>query len=235
MKARAPAADRMARLFRQLTKLPARGRAVAKLKMRLERLLMRLVTAEGLPAVDAATVALNARGRRLRLVGKHRAGRKWREDLEAGRTLEIDVIAGQFYRSTHVDYRVVREPRLTPRQRVIRGLQEAFYSRYMAVGQKAYGDPRHRPTPPDRLVLLIGELEADVNNGGFDQYLINKGRRRARAALAALRAVGARKTAGMLAKAMAPRATPAELAALDERFYRVPEDLAVFTARHVKL
>ena len=105
----------------------------------------------------------------------------------------------------------------------------------MTVGQKAYRDPRYRLAPADRLVLLIGELEADVNNGGFDQYLTNKGRRRARAALAALRTVGARKTAGMLAKAMAPRATPAQLPALDERFYRVPEDLAVFTARRVGL
>ena len=35
---------------------------------------------------------LNARDRRLRLVGKHRVGRKWREELTAGRALEIDVI-----------------------------------------------------------------------------------------------------------------------------------------------
>ena len=235
MNAQATAVERMARLLRKLTALRTRSRAAGALRMRLERLLLRLAAAEGLPAVDRTIVALNARGRRLRLVGKHRAGRKWREELAARRALEIDVITGQFYRSTHVNYRVVREPRLTPRQRATRVLQEAFYSRYTAVGQKAYRDPRYRLTPPDRLVLLIGELEADVNNGGFDQYLINKGRRRARAALAALRSVGARKTAGMLAKAMAPRATPAELSALDERFYRVPEDLAVFTARHVKL
>lgn len=94
--------------------------------------------------------------------------------------------------------------RLTPRQRRIHAGQEAFYARYMAVGQKAYRDPRYRLTPDDRLVLLVGELEADVNNGGFSQYLDNKGRRRARAALAALQKVGARKTARML-ESRAPR------------------------------
>ncbi len=41
-------------------------------------------------------------------------------------------------------------------------------------------------TKPIVVGLLVGELEADVNNGGFSQYLDNEGRRRARAALAAL-------------------------------------------------
>ena len=105
----------------------------------------------------------------------------------------------------------------------------------MTVGQKAYTDSSYRLTPPDRLLLLIGELEADVNNGGFDQYLGNKGRRRALAALAALLMVGARKTADMLKKAMAPGTSPEERSALDERFYKVPEDLAVLAARRVGL
>jgi uncharacterized protein DUF4375 len=235
MKARATATEQMARLLRRLTALPTRSRAAGELKIRLERLLMNLAASGGLRAVDRAVAVLNARDRRLRLVGKHRGGRKWREELTADRALEIDVVVGQIYRSTHVVYRVVREPRLTPKQRAIRDLQEAFYSRYMAVGQKSYRDPRYRLAPSDRLVLLIGELEADVNNGGFDQYLGNKGRRRARAALAALRAVGARKTAGMLAKAMAPGATPGGLSALDERFSRVPENLAVLAAQRARL
>jgi hypothetical protein len=63
----------------------------------------------------------------------------------------------------------------------------------------------------------------------------NKGRRRARAAVAALRAVGARKTATMLETALVPDTTPTTLSALDDRFYAVPEDLAMLTARHVGL
>lgn len=228
-------AARLARLLRELTALPMRSRAARTLKTGLEHELMKLVTRAGLPAVDRAIAALNARDRRLALVGKHRAGRIWREELAPGRTLEISIVAGQIYRSTHVEYLTIRKPRLTPRQRTIHALQAAFYARYMDVGQKAYTDASYRLTAPDRLVLLVGELEADVNNGGFDQYLGNKGRRRARAALAALQTVGARKTAGMLETAMAPGTTPAQLSALDDRFYRVPEDLAVLTGRHVGL
>jgi hypothetical protein len=49
-------------------------------------------------------------------------------------------------------------------------------------------------------VPLIDEREADVNNGRFAQYLDNKGRRRAGAALAA-------------------GASSARLSALDDLFY----------------
>ncbi|MBI1737571.1 MAG: DUF4375 domain-containing protein [Candidatus Rokubacteria bacterium] len=140
----------------------------------------------------------------------------------------------RYFKSTLVKYFVVRELRLTPRQRRIHAIQEAFYAKYMAAGARAYakGRPR-RLDRGDRLALLIGELEADVNNGGFAQYLDNKGRRRAREALRALTQVGARRTAAMLAAAMAPGVTERQLAALDDRFSRVPEDLAVYVMRHV--
>lgn len=92
-----------------------------------------------------------------------------------------------------------------------------------------------RVLPADRLVLLVGKLEADVNNGAFAQYLDNKGRPRARAALSALRRVGAHRTARMLERAMGPRVTEGQRDAFDRRFYAVPEDLAVLTARHVGL
>jgi hypothetical protein len=105
----------------------------------------------------------------------------------------------------------------------------------MEVGQKAYRDPSYRLSALDRRLLLVGELEADVNNGGFSQYLNNKGRRRARSALAALTAIGARKTAAMLEEAMAPGVSEARLSALDDRFYKVTEDLAVLAVRHAEL
>jgi hypothetical protein len=95
-------------------------------------------------------------------------------------------------------------------------LQQQFYDRYTEVGQRVYRAQHPvRVAPDDRLILLVAELEADVNNGGFDQYLLNKGRRRARAALGALRTIGARKTAGWLEIALRPGVSRAELDALD--------------------
>jgi hypothetical protein len=203
--------------------------------MELEHLLMRITGAGGLRAAARAVAALNARDRRLVLVQKGASMRTWREELGGRRTLEIQLVVNRVFRSALVRHQVVPKVRVTPRQRAIHAVQEAFYARYMKIGQQAYRDPRRRLAPDDRLVLLVGELEADVNNGGFFQYLDNKGRRRARAALAALRKVGARKTARMLGTAMAPRTTAPQRSALDARFYDAPEDLALLTARRVGL
>jgi hypothetical protein len=203
--------------------------------MELEHLLMRITGAGGLRAAARAVAALNARDRRLVLVQKGASMRTWREELGGRRTLEIQLVVNRVFRSALVRHQVVPKVRVTPRQRAIHAVQEAFYARYMKIGQQAYRDPRRRLAPDDRLVLLVGELEADVNNGGFFQYLDNKGRRRARAALAALRKVGARKTARMLVTAMAPRTTAPQRSALDARFYDAPEDLALLTARRVGL
>jgi hypothetical protein len=51
-------------------------------------------------------------------------------------------------------------------------LHHAFYARYLAVGHTAYAlVNKARVASDDRLVLLIGELENNVNNSGFAQYL----------------------------------------------------------------
>jgi hypothetical protein len=119
-------------------------------------------------------------------------------------------------------------PEPSARQKARHEVQDRFYARWLEAGQRAYAaTSRVRLSPHDRLVLLVGELEADVNNGGFDQYLANQGRRRARLALAALERIGARRTAALLEAALDPKATPRDRDALDRRFYRVPEDLAV--------
>jgi hypothetical protein len=195
---------------------------------------MRITGAGGLRAAERAVAALNARDRRLALVQRGPSSRTWREELDGGRrTLELQLVADRTIRSALVRYQRAPAVRVAPRRRATHAVQEAFYARYLEIGQKAYRDPRHRLSPGDRLVLLVGELEADVNNGGFSQYLGNKGRRRARAALAALRAVGARQTARLLVTAMAPRTTAARRSALDERFHAAPEDLAGLTARRV--
>ena len=69
-----------------------------------------------------------------------------------------------------------------------------------------------------------------MNNGGFSQYLHNKGRRRAQSAVRALEAIGARKTSVMLRKALS---RSPDLDALDKRFYAAPEDLAALGARYL--
>jgi hypothetical protein len=229
-------ARRLAPLLGRLTGLATRSRKARELRMELEHLLMRITDAGGLRAAERAVTALNARDRHLVLIEKRASLRAWREELAGGRrTLEIQLVVNRLFRSALVRYQFVRKLRLTPRQRRIHAVQEAFYARYMEVGQKAYRDPRYRLAPDERLVLLVGELEADVNNGGFSQYLDNKGRRRARAALAALRKVGARKTARLLETAMAPHTTATQRSALDDRFSVVPEDLALLAARRVGL
>jgi hypothetical protein len=135
-------------------------------------------------------------------------------------------------RGIYFSYGILEEP--SPRQKRRYELRDRFYARHLEVGQRAYAPgPAVRLSRHDRLILLVGELEADVNNGGFDQYLLNKGRRRARAALSARRAIGARRTAGLLEAALDPAATSRDLDALDGRFYAGPDDLAVLAMRYV--
>ena len=81
-------------------------------------------------------------------------------------------------------------------------------------------------SPDDRLILLVGELEADINNGGFSQYLHNKGEARAREALSCLSEIGARRTGRWLAAAIEAGADADDLGRLDQQFYDKPEDLA---------
>ena len=206
------------RLLGSLVRLKPRSGA-EKLRARVERMVRRA----------------NADGRRLAAERTTAPGtRLWREDLDS-RGIQIYVHSSRSYKAMSLTYVPVTVPKLTAAQRPRHAVQERFYERYLAIGRRAYADPPGRISAVERRLLLVGELEADVNNGGFSQYLFNKGARRARAALAALKAIGARRTAAMLAAAMKPGVTEARLAALDERFYEVPEDLAVLAARHARL
>jgi hypothetical protein len=114
-------------------------------------------------------------------------------------------------------------------------LHHAFYARYLSVGDKAYAaGSRTRIAGGDRLVLLIGELQTNVNTRGFAQYLARKGRRRAESALRALTAVGATQTAGMLSAALARTVSPSRLSVLDRRFSNSREDLPALTMRYME-
>ena len=81
---------------------------------------------------------------------------------------------------------------------------------------------------------MVGELEADVNNGGFGQYLENKGEVRAREALRHLSTIGAKRTARWLTAALAPTADPSGLEKLDQQFFAKPEDLASLAMSYIE-
>lgn len=236
--ARTHETSRFARLLNRLAAVKTHSAAARQLRARAERALMRIVKSGGKGAADAAIKAVRIGTQRLsRVENVARVTSKWRANIGT-RTpvvLEVWFAAGQFLQATNVQYGAPPEPVVSPAQRARHEAQEAFYARYMAIGQRWYRwrGPRRLPTWDNR-ILLIGELEADVNNGGFSQYLDNKGRRRARSALAALRAVGAVKTVSMLTAALAPGVTQKQLDALDTRFYKVPEDLAVLAMRRVR-
>ena len=80
----------------------------------------------------------------------------------------------------------------------------------------------------------IGDLEADLNNGGFGQYLGNKGRWQVTRALAQLRSIGARRTAALLQSALRDPMDSTNLDRLDSAYYRRPEDLACLVIRFLR-
>ncbi|HUQ74424.1 MAG TPA: DUF4375 domain-containing protein [Burkholderiales bacterium] len=207
----------------------------AELRAAANHAVMKTLESGGLPAVERLVKTLNARGHRLEPTDTG-AGRRWWREEHDGNVFELRVWSSRASKMGSLHYYRLRKPKtLTRAQLVLQAEQQRFYDRYREVGQKAYRDPRYRLSAVDRRLLLVGELEADVNNGGFSQYLHNKGRRRAGSAVIALVAIGARKTAAMLEQALRPGVSEARLAELDDRFYRVPEDLAVLAARYARL
>jgi hypothetical protein len=234
---KAGSGSRLARLLNRLARVEPGSASAIRLKALAERALLVIVKAGGRRGADAAIKAVRIGTQRMSLVETvPRVSSKWRATVGATAVpLDVWFAAGQIMQATYVQYGAPAEPKVSAAQRAKHEAQEAFYARYTAVGQRWYrGLGPRRLSVWDNRILLIGELEADVNNGGFSQYLDNKGRRRAKAALAALRAVGATKTAGMLKSAMAAGVKKEHLDALDARFYKVPEDLAVLTMRRLK-
>jgi hypothetical protein len=228
------AKDAVARLVDELVRLRPRSTAADEARQTAEHLLLKVITRAGVAALDATIARLNAAGHRLEPIERTETRRHWRETIDdRGTALDIVVSANPELRMASVRF-VGPPPVLDARARRRQLVQEAFYARYMAAGRRAYARPPRRIGPVDRLVLLVGELEADVNNGGFDQYLSNKGRRRARGALEALRTIGARRTARLLESALRPSVSREQLLALDDRFHAAPEDLAVLAMRHVE-
>jgi hypothetical protein len=152
----------------------------------------------------------------------------WRVAIPSPRVLEIWFTGGDDPVVAAVAYRVGK-PWGSRAQKRAAKFQADFYRRYEHLA-RADGEL----APDDRLVQLVGELEADVNNGGFGQYLSNKGAARAREALGCLSAIGARRTAQWLRSALEGRGGEDGLARLDQQFVENPEDLASLAMTHIK-
>jgi hypothetical protein len=108
----------------------------------------------------------------------------------------------------------------------------------------------------DRILVAIWGLEADVNNGGFDQYYFNGSGDQAWFAPTALRSIGAHHMASIAERANAmfgeagPPADPDERQSalfriteanedawelLDREFYAYPDDIAALLVAHFGL
>ncbi|GAB3537934.1 hypothetical protein GCM10027343_02370 [Noviherbaspirillum agri] len=186
------------------------------------------------PTYELKEVSVN--GQRLELVENEDGRRRWEARIGGDRVIEFSVYSASSVQSTSVTYRVEKPEVLTQAQKRRMGAQSAFYERYDGIAKNACSTSgRKRLSRAERIIVLAGELEAEVNNGGFSQYLLNKGRRRARQALDALRAVGAERTATLLEQALQVGRAEAESDRLDTKYYRQSEDLATLVMKHLQL
>jgi hypothetical protein len=108
----------------------------------------------------------------------------------------------------------------------------------------------------DQILVTIWGLEAEVNNGGFDQYYFNGSGDQAWFAPTALRSIGAHRMAAIVERANAlfgeggpsrdSDQRQSELSAiteanedaweeLDREFYEYPDDIAALLAAHLGL
>ena len=103
---------------------------------------------------------------------------------------------------------------------------------------------------PERDFWLVAQLDAQVNNGGFDQFFFNGGGATAFPTFESLQRLGASEAAGLLRDAIEivrlPSVAPDEwlhdatfrerqaLDSLDTRFYALTPDLYAILARNVR-
>ncbi len=217
-------------------KAPA-ATGIADARARAESELFRLAREGGVAGLEQLVSRLAAAGHALEPVATSGPWRGWRETRPQG-TLTLEACPGPVLIAASVKWEApVAAKKETAAARARSALHAAFYRRLDAAA--GLGPEAGRPRPRrlargDRLVRLIGELEADVHNGGFSQYLLNKGRRRARAALLALEEIGAARTARWLRQALDAGEDEAALNRLDAAFEARGEDLAGRCARHLR-
>ena len=180
----------------------------------------------GRPAGEALFQALAADGYALERLDALPC--MWRVSIPPPRVLELWFTGGDDPVIGSLSYRIGKPWRSRRQHGRAATFQAAFYSRYEALA----GSRQTRLTKEDQLVVSIADLEADVNNGGFHQYLENKGTARARRTLACLRVVGAKRTARWLSVALKAVGRRDALDRLDAEFNKRPEDLASLVMRY---
>lgn len=85
-----------------------------------------------------------------------------------------------------------------------------------------------------RTVYATWEVEAEVNNGGFEQYFLNTDGVLADEAVAGFQRIGATRAAALLELARQNRDDPDQLAALDDRFYTLDEPIQDLRIRYIR-
>lgn len=107
-----------------------------------------------------------------------------------------------------------------------------------------YGDNIKKISETEKTIYLVGEIEAEVNNGGFSQYFFNSSGKNANKAVKALENIGARHTAELLKEAISvcKKSDTDELSdeqeeklnELDDKFYKYEDDLAKLQIEFIK-
>lgn len=220
--------DLASRITRLLALTPDSMQAQAE-QAAIESELMAALSAGGREAGEALILSLAQHGYEVVSVPITRSF--WRVDLPPPRVLEFwfnpdddPFIAAMSYRDG--------KPKGTPAQIRAAARHKAFYQRY----EKLIADEESEIaalSPDDRLVLVIGEFEADVANGGFGQYLENKDLEQAQRALRYLTEIGAKRTAGWLSSALEASGDSVAVERLDHQFFNNPQDLASLVIRHL--
>jgi hypothetical protein len=85
-------------------------------------------------------------------------------------------------------------------------------------------------SPSERIFVLIWELEAEVNNGGFHQFFFNSAGDHAAGTAGALRRIGAQRAAYIVERATSlfPDGPPADRSVRQDVLEEVDPDLALF-------
>ncbi|HEY0997113.1 MAG TPA: DMP19 family protein [Gemmatimonadaceae bacterium] len=161
---------------------------------RLEHEVMQRVIRAAEEAAQAAVGELNALGHRF--AAEPDAPLCFASALPDGRTLrlEVSVVGG-------TSLRVLAPGELPPEFTPTPG-EARFYQALAHAQEREARDGYAALTDDERVVLCLGEMEAEVNNGGWEQYFLNSSGDHAHDTLRALQAVGATVAAEILQSAM---------------------------------
>ncbi len=85
-------------------------------------------------------------------------------------------------------------------------------------------------SPSEQIFILVWELEAEVNNGGFNQFFFNSAGDRAGRTAAALRTIGAERAASIVDKAISlfPDGPPADRSLRQDLLLALDPDITLF-------